>query len=111
MDAHLVVGVGNIYANEALFESGIHPTRASHRISYGRCATLVANIKTVLTRAIEQGGTTLRDYASATGQPGYFRVELKVYGRKGLPCVVCAAPLTEVRMGGRSTVYCKTCQR
>lgn len=110
MDAALVVGVGNIYANEALFESGIHPTRACHRISRARCNVLAGNIKTVLARAIDQGGTTLRDYVSATGQPGYFRIELKVYGRKNQPCVTCTAPLKEIRLAGRSTVYCAQCQ-
>ncbi|WLD58317.1 bifunctional DNA-formamidopyrimidine glycosylase/DNA-(apurinic or apyrimidinic site) lyase [Salinispirillum sp. LH 10-3-1] len=111
MDASLVVGVGNIYANEALFEAGIHPTRACDRISLARCESLTAHIKTVLARAIDQGGTTLRDYVSATGQAGYFRIELKVYGRKGEPCVTCAEPLREIRMAGRSTVYCVSCQR
>ncbi|MFC3851800.1 bifunctional DNA-formamidopyrimidine glycosylase/DNA-(apurinic or apyrimidinic site) lyase [Salinispirillum marinum] len=110
MDASLVVGVGNIYANEALFLTGIHPTRACDRISLARAQRLAENIKTVLARAIEQGGTTLRDYVSATGQPGYFRIELNVYGRKGQPCATCATPLKEIRLAGRSTVYCPHCQ-
>lgn len=111
MDARLVVGVGNIYANEALFESGIHPKRAANRISRARCDLLVGHIRQVLSRAIAQGGTTLRDYVSASGESGYFRIELKVYGRKGLPCVTCGRPLREIRMAGRSTVYCVHCQR
>ena len=111
MDARLVVGVGNIYANEALFETGIHPKRAAHRISRARCEQLVQHVRDVLTRAIAQGGTTLRDYVSATGESGYFRIDLKVYGRKGLPCLQCGRPLREIRLGGRSTVYCVHCQR
>ncbi len=111
MDARLVVGVGNIYANEALFRTGIHPLRASHRISLARCQRLVEAIKGVLSQAIEEGGTTLRDYVSATGAPGYFRVSLAVYGRAGQPCVQCETPLKEVRLSGRITVYCPRCQR
>lgn len=111
MDASLVVGVGNIYANEALFETGIHPKRAANRISRARCERLVTHIKDVLIRAIAQGGTTLRDYVSATGESGYFSIDLKVYGRKGQPCLSCGRPLKEMRLSGRSTVYCAHCQR
>lgn len=111
MDAKLVVGVGNIYANEALFYAGIHPLRKSHRISLARCERLVSEIKSVLARAIAEGGTTLRDYVSATGAPGYFRVSLAVYGRKGEPCVGCGNALQEVRLSGRATVFCPLCQR
>ena len=111
MDAHLVVGVGNIYANEALFHAGIHPLRKAHRISQSRCERLVAEVKAVLTRAIAEGGTTLRDYVSATGAPGYFRVSLAVYGRRGEACIGCGNPLREVRLSGRSTVFCPVCQR
>lgn len=110
MDAALVVGVGNIYANEALFLAGIHPLRRANRISRARCERLAAAIKSVLTNAIAQGGTTLRDYLSATGESGYFRIELKAYGRTGQPCVQCQTPLLEKRLAGRSTVYCKRCQ-
>lgn len=111
MDASVVVGVGNIYANEALFMAGIHPLRRANRISRARCERLAEAIKTVLTRAIAQGGTTLRDYVSAQGESGYFRIELQAYGRAGQPCAQCQAPLIEKRLGGRSTVYCKNCQR
>jgi formamidopyrimidine-DNA glycosylase len=110
MDASLVVGVGNIYANEALFMAGIHPLRRANRISLARCQRLAEAIQTVLTRAIAQGGTTLRDYVSAQGESGYFRIELQAYGRAGQPCVQCQMPLIEKRLGGRSTVYCKQCQ-
>ena len=111
MDNHVVVGVGNIYANEALFAAGIRPDRAAGRVSRERYQRLAAEVKTVLARAIEQGGTTLRDFVGGDGKPGYFKVELAVYGRGGEDCRSCRAPLHEVRLGQRSTVYCRHCQR
>lgn len=111
MDSHMVVGVGNIYANEALFRAGIRPTRAAGRIALARYEKLVACIKAVLAEAIHVGGTTLRDFSGGDGQPGYFKQSLAVYGRGGLPCTVCAAMLTEIRLGQRTTVYCGKCQR
>ena len=111
MDGKVVVGVGNIYANEALFLSGIRPARAAGRISRARYASLAENIKQVLTSAIEQGGTTLRDFVGGDGKPGYFAQQLFVYGRGGHPCKRCGADLREVRLGQRSTVYCVACQR
>ena len=111
MDGKVVVGVGNIYANEALFLSGIHPGRAAGRISRARYNTLAGNIKQVLTSAIEQGGTTLRDFVGGDGKPGYFARRLFVYGRGGHPCKRCGGVLREVRLGQRSTVYCVACQR
>ena len=111
MDGHVVVGVGNIYANEALFKSGIHPLREAGRISQARYEVLCQAIKTVLSDAIEQGGTTLRDFVGGDGKPGYFKQQLEVYGRGGEPCVRCEATLREVRLGQRSTVYCPRCQR
>jgi len=111
MDGKVVVGVGNIYANEALYMAGIHPQRAAGRISRARLARLVATIKQVLAAAIEQGGTTLRDFQREDGRPGYFAQELLVYGRGGKPCPGCGAPLKEIRLGQRSTVYCGHCQR
>ena len=111
MNANIVVGVGNIYANEALFRSGIDPSRAAGRISKARLLKLVAEIKAVLAYAIERGGTTLRDFLSSDGKPGYFAQELLVYGRAGEPCKVCNTTLKEVRMSQRSTVFCPTCQR
>ncbi|WKE65807.1 bifunctional DNA-formamidopyrimidine glycosylase/DNA-(apurinic or apyrimidinic site) lyase [Gallaecimonas kandeliae] len=111
MDNAIVVGVGNIYANEALFMAGIDPRRPAGAIARERYLKLADAIKTVLARAIEQGGTTLKDFTAADGKPGYFAQELQVYGRKGQPCQACGAELREVRIGGRSTVYCGICQR
>ena len=111
MDSHIVVGVGNIYANEALFSAGIHPKRQAGRISAARLTGLVDEIKEVLARAIEQGGTTLKDFVGGDGKPGYFKQELNVYGRAGKSCHSCNATLKEIRLGQRSTVYCPECQR
>jgi formamidopyrimidine-DNA glycosylase len=111
MDGKVVVGVGNIYANEALFLSGIHPARAAGRISLERYHRLAKSIKQVLTSAIEQGGTTLRDFVGGDGKPGYFAQQLYVYGRSGQPCKLCSTTLQERRLGQRSSVYCVTCQR
>ena len=111
MDGKVVVGVGNIYANEALFLSGIRPDRAAGRVGQTRYERLAENVKLVLTSAIEQGGTTLRDFVGGDGKPGYFAQQLYVYGRAGEPCKTCSTPLREIRLGQRSSVYCVTCQR
>ena len=111
MDNHTVVGVGNIYANEALFEAGIDPRRACGRISRARYHRLADEIKVVLARAIEQGGTTLKDFVGSDGRPGYFQQQLKVYGREGEACMVCESTLKRVVLGQRATVYCPNCQR
>jgi formamidopyrimidine-DNA glycosylase len=111
MDSRLVCGVGNIYANEALFRAGIHPLRAAGNISLRRYAVLVAAVREVLGEAIAAGGTTLRDYRDADGNPGYFVTNLAVYGRAGEPCLRCGANLKQVRSAARSTVYCPRCQR
>ncbi len=111
MDGKVVVGVGNIYANEVLFLAGIHPRRAAGRVSQARYNTLAHSIKQVLTSAIEQGGTTLRDFVGGDGKPGYFAQQLYVYGRGGDSCKHCQARLREIRLGQRSTVFCVTCQR
>lgn len=111
MDGRIVVGVGNIYANEALFRAGIRPTAAAGSISRPRYEKLVTAIKKVLDEAIAQGGTTLKDFLGGDGKPGYFKQELAVYGRGGQPCLVCASPLQELRLGQRATVFCKRCQR
>ena len=110
MDNHVVVGVGNIYANEALFMAHIHPKRAVNSLTPEESQALVAAVKKVLARAITQGGTTLRDFMRTDGKPGYFVQELLVYGRAGQPCTVCAHPLEELRLGQRSSVYCPICQ-
>ncbi|MBR9866726.1 MAG: bifunctional DNA-formamidopyrimidine glycosylase/DNA-(apurinic or apyrimidinic site) lyase [Oceanospirillales bacterium] len=111
MNSQVVVGVGNIYANEALFSAGIHPKRAAGNISAARLNRLVVEIKTVLARAIEQGGTTLKDFVGGDGKPGYFKQQLNVYGRGGELCHHCKSTLKEIRLGQRSTVYCPECQR
>jgi formamidopyrimidine-DNA glycosylase len=111
MDQHIVVGVGNIYANEALFLAGIDPRRAAGRITLARYERLVASIKSVLSAAIEVGGTTLRDFYSADGERGYFTQQLHVYGRGGLPCLSCGRTLKEARIGQRASVWCPSCQR
>lgn len=111
MDNAVVVGVGNIYANESLFKAGISPKRAAGQISKARYEKLVPIIKQTLAEAITQGGTTLKDFAQTDGKPGYFAQKLLVYGRKGKPCVNCGNELKEIRQGQRSTVYCVTCQK
>ncbi len=110
MDSHIVVGVGNIYANEALFMAGIHPTRQAGKISLKRYQQLAQCIKTVLQNAILQGGTTLRNFVNETGKPGYFKQQLLVYGRGGHPCRQCLQTLTEIRIANRTTVFCQHCQ-
>jgi formamidopyrimidine-DNA glycosylase len=111
MSSQVVVGVGNIYANEALFAAGIRPTRAAGRLSRAECDRLAQEITAVLERAIREGGTTLKDFVDASGKPGYFRQELQVYGRAGLPCRQCGEPLKPLKLGQRATVYCRECQK
>lgn len=110
MNARVVVGVGNIYANEALFLSGIDPRRAAGRVGPQRMETLAGAICRVLENAIAAGGTTLRDFVNSEGKPGYFHQSLLAYGRQGLPCKVCGRPLRLARLGQRSTVFCPQCQ-
>lgn len=110
MDQHIVVGVGNIYATEALFKSGINPLRAAKTISLCELKLLVKAIKAILRLAIKQGGSTLKDFLNSDGKPGYFTQQLNVYGRAGLPCVKCQSPLQLIRIGQRSSVYCQQCQ-
>lgn len=111
MDNAVVVGVGNIYATEALFAAGIDPRRAAGGISRARYLRLAVEIKRILTYAIERGGTTLRDFIGGDGQPGYFQQELFVYGRGGQLCKVCGTTLREVKLGQRASVYCPRCQK
>ncbi len=111
MNSQLVVGVGNIYASEALFRAGIRPQRRAASLSRRECARLVRAIRTVLAAAIRAGGTTLRDYLGTDGSPGYFRQRLYVYERKGEPCRRCRGKVRALTQGQRSTYYCPTCQK
>ena len=111
MNSHIVVGVGNIYASEALFRARISPRRAAGRITRAEAEKLVKAIKAVLKAAIKIGGTTLRDYVNADGAPGYFRQKLFVYERARAACRVCKSPVKQFTQGARSTYWCSTCQR
>ncbi|MEO5737164.1 MAG: bifunctional DNA-formamidopyrimidine glycosylase/DNA-(apurinic or apyrimidinic site) lyase [Variovorax sp.] len=107
----LVVGVGNIYASEALFLAAIRPTLAASRISRPRAKRLHAAVREILARAVERGGSTLRDFTNIDGQSGYFQLEATVYGRAGEPCRVCGTPIRQIRQGQRSTFFCPNCQK
>jgi len=111
MNSQLVVGVGNIYAQESLFRSGIHPVRAANKIAKKRIETLVVHIKQVLKEAIKAGGSSLKDFTASDGKPGYFQHTFQVYGRSGEPCILCGKPLKQAQIGQRTTVYCGSCQR
>ncbi len=111
MDSHIVVGIGNIYANEALFAAGIHPARAAGRIAEARYRVLAKQARGILAEAIARGGTTLRDFRNEQGRPGYFAQRLQVYGRGGEPCPRCARPITRGEIAQRSSFYCPHCQR
>ncbi|MCC7486549.1 MAG: bifunctional DNA-formamidopyrimidine glycosylase/DNA-(apurinic or apyrimidinic site) lyase [Burkholderiales bacterium] len=111
MDGHVVAGVGNIYASEALFRAGIHPRTPARRLSRARCAVLVVKIRETLEHAIGAGGSTLRDYVAADGQAGYFQNEFMVYDRAGESCRRCDGTIKGIRQGQRSTYYCPACQR
>jgi len=111
MDGKIVVGVGNIYASEALFMAGIHPARQAGRVSAARYDALAAAIRDVLGRAIRRGGTTLRDFLNTDGNPGYFAQELLVYEREGMPCFQCGTPVKRKVIGQRSSYFCPSCQR
>lgn len=111
MDARVVVGIGNIYATEALFRAGIHPGRSVGRISAARWDRLARAVVKVLRQAIAEGGTTLNDFADGEGRSGYFQVALSAYGREGEPCPVCARPVRRIVQAGRSTFYCPRCQK
>lgn len=111
MNSHIVVGVGNIYASESLFMAGISPSLAAGKISLPRYQRLVDCIQEVLKKSIAQGGTTLRDFSSSDGKPGYFQQTLMVYQREGEPCVTCGTLIKQIRIGQRSSFYCPHCQR
>ena len=110
MNANIVVGVGNIYASEALHLAGINPRRAAGRVALSRYKVLAETIRNVLQKAIDAGGTTLRDFYGGDGEPGYFKQELAVYDREGEPCRTCKRPISAIVLGQRSTYYCKNCQ-
>lgn len=107
----LVVGVGNIYASEALFMAGIRPTLSAARISRPRALRLLQSVREVLARAVSKGGSTLRDFSNTDGQAGYFQLEAMVYDRNGLPCRVCGTPIRQIRQGQRATYFCPHCQK
>ncbi|EJD6368372.1 bifunctional DNA-formamidopyrimidine glycosylase/DNA-(apurinic or apyrimidinic site) lyase [Providencia rettgeri] len=111
MDNKVVVGVGNIYANEALFVAKISPEKITNTLTLEEVAELVQQIKKVLQRSIEQGGTTLKDFLQSDGKPGYFAQELFVYGKKGEPCSMCGTPIESIKQGQRSTFFCPQCQK
>lgn len=111
LDQRLVAGVGNIYAVEALWRAGIRPDRRGRRTSIARLSRLVGHLQNVLTEAVEQGGTTIRDFATPEGDFGYFAVSLQVYGRAGKPCLRCGTRLRDLRISNRSTPFCPDCQR
>ncbi len=111
MDSKIVVGVGNIYASEALFLAGIHPARQAGRVSRQRYELLVQSIKLTLKKSIKSGGTTLRDFVNSSGEPGYFRQQLNVYEKYDQACVRCHSPIKRIVQGQRATYYCSRCQR
>ena len=110
MNSKIVTGIGNIYAAEALFLAQIHPLTEAGQLSQEQCDRLIQSIKDVLQAAILQGGTSLKDFVNSEGKPGYFSQKLKVYGRAGLPCLICNTPLQSIQLGQRGTVFCKCCQ-
>lgn len=110
MDNHVVVGVGNIYATEALFAAGIDPRRPAQSLSQAECDALAAHIQRILAQAIHSGGTTLRDFVGGDGRPGYFQQVLQVYGRAGEACTRCGTSLQSLRLGQRASVFCPQCQ-
>ena len=110
MNSHIVVGVGNIYASEALFRAGVRPTRLAGKITRAEAEKLVEVIKAVLKEAIKQGGTTLRDFTASDGKPGYFKQQLAVYGREGEPCLHCKTIIKQITIGQRASYYCPKCQ-
>ena len=111
MDGKIVVGVGNIYANEALFDARISPKKPANKVTKKQYIALTESIKAILARAIEVGGTTLRDFSGSDGKPGYFQQTLNVYGREGRSCRVCGGLIKRIVIGQRSTFYCAKCQK
>lgn len=110
MDPRIIVGVGNIYASESLFVAQLHPLKAANTLSKKECERLCRAIKKILSQAIDQGGTTLKDFMSPTGKPGYFRQTLQAYGRENQPCPQCQNPIQSLTIGGRNSFFCARCQ-
>lgn len=110
MNSHIIVGVGNIYATESLFFAGIHPACPAKLLTLQQCEALVTAIKKILKRAIQQGGTTLKDFVNSEGKPGYFSQQLNVYGRQQQPCYVCQTTIESIQLGQRSSAFCPYCQ-
>ncbi len=110
MNAQIIAGIGNIYANESLFRAGIDPQRAARKLLPLEWEYLLHNIQATLTWAIECGGSTIRDYINASGKKGYFQANFKVYGREGKPCYNCSTPIIKTKLGGRATFFCPNCQ-
>ncbi len=110
MDNRIVVGIGNIYACESLFMTGISPLQSANSLKLNTLKRLIKNSQTILAQSIAQGGTTLRDFVNAKGEPGYFQQTLHVYGRESKPCLVCTAPILRITQSQRSTFYCPQCQ-
>ena len=110
MEQQVVVGVGNIYATESLYLSGIHPATPAHQLSHAQMIVLVNHIKVILQKAIALGGSTLRDFTVASGQTGYFQQTLNVYGRQGKACPHCDTVLENIKLNGRASVFCPNCQ-
>ena len=106
-----VVGVGNIYCSESLFEAGIHPTKAAGKLTRPQCSRLAEAVRLILKKAIAAGGSSLKDFVNSNGDPGHFMVQTKVYDRKGLPCKVCKSPISQIVQGQRSTYFCPQCQK
>jgi formamidopyrimidine-DNA glycosylase len=106
-----VVGVGNIYCSESLFEAGIHPVKAAGKLTRPQCSRLAEAVRLTLKKAIAAGGSTLKDFVNSDGDPGYFMVQTKVYDRKDQPCKVCKTPIKQIVQGQRSTYFCPTCQK
>ncbi len=110
MDSRTIVGAGNIYANEALFQAGIHPSQPAHTLNTQQIKTLTTAIKTILAQAVELGGTTLQDFTQPDGKPGYFAQTLQVYGKTGKPCPTCGHTIEQITLGQRSSYFCPICQ-
>jgi formamidopyrimidine-DNA glycosylase len=106
-----VVGVGNIYCSESLFEAGIHPAKPAGKLTRPQCARLADAVRLILKKAIAAGGSSLKDFVNSDGDPGHFMVQTKVYDRKGLPCKVCKTPVSQIVQGQRSTYFCPKCQK